>query len=824
MKSVSASFKTVWARKHGKRAIVRILYKRRYFDTATLSFKYEANWRTLDMRQFADVSEINWALDTQFLNVFRASNVSLFLNDIRHTWVPSAASPSVFAADGVAPNGYDPMQTKFQVQFGYRLPDGNDELVSLFIGVAVDYIFDPKGGRVEVLVSGLEYLLETADATKVSTTFTNESTSPAAGDGSNKEFLTTSTGVGRIDKVRVAGATQVQGVDYTITDLNKVGTPAKITFLAAPGNTLAVDASGIKWLTSQKIETLIGLLLDQAGILSADRTLNPVIFPGGVSASQIYDTLSDWQAGISDFGIDLLASPGDVRLRLGTSDDFSDGDYTNSPAWTVHAGGSFSVTSGRLRCSNLGGGTSVIDTPSASAYGEFEFDVRLTSGSGVSGSNQVFRFIDKGHGLAVNDQHYDLFFDSNSTTVYLRGVTDTFSGDLGSFTVTNDGAMHAIKITRSAAGEFKVYLDGVLKLTVTHAELTVSNNFSWTVNLGASATPVEIDNVKINGITSATVVTAVFDAVNPVSYGQIEKIVDVPANTSLTIETQTSTAVSPFNDPDGWVAVAANGQVLSAVRRYIKIRITLARTGSFAITPTVSKLTLRYSTAEVLLALANFTGKTVFQAIERLAQLANYEWGFTGAGHFFFRAKTVSGAAAVSISQANAISRLVDYRPGYAQVINVGIVYSDPYQVVWDSVAAAAAGSTESEPTSEKRFGAKIRFEDFSDILLANDADIRTARARTLYEDGRLAKRQFRTEGKIIPHLDLSDICQVDYFDHPLLKSPIWGDPLLPWGNPNLTFGEPQNVMARAMRTKAIGIRFKPMQAACDIIHREILQ
>ena len=55
------------------------------------------------------------------------------------------------------------------------------------------------------------------------------------------------------------------------------------------------------------------LLADEAGIVSGDRSIAPVIFPGGLSGTKTIDVQADWEAGTVLTNINTTASPGDIQ-------------------------------------------------------------------------------------------------------------------------------------------------------------------------------------------------------------------------------------------------------------------------------------------------------------------------------------------------------------------------------------------------------------------------------------------------------------------------------------------------------------------------------
>ncbi len=90
---------------------------------------------------------------------------------------------------------------------------------------------------------------------------------------------------------------------------------------------------------------LVGLLCDEAGIGSAIRSIEEPIFDA-VDQSVITTSLADWNAGTLQ-NISSLAVQGSIRKKWIVLDDFSDGDYTSDPVWTLN-GGTYIINLGKF--------------------------------------------------------------------------------------------------------------------------------------------------------------------------------------------------------------------------------------------------------------------------------------------------------------------------------------------------------------------------------------------------------------------------------------------------------------------------------------------
>lgn len=853
MKTVTTAFTNAWKQKYGKVAAMTVQYKRRYWNGS--AYAYESTWQTVQMGQarttgtprgFEKVGQITWKLDLPFLNSFKASNVSIYLNNSAYQWLPSNVTSSVFKADATAAAGYEPFLTKFQITFGYQKADGTFELISLLTGVAIDYIFDSSQASVEVVVSGNEFLLQSADAQLVSTAFTDENTT-ATGDGSTKIFTTTSQGVGQITTVKIAGVTKVQGADYSISGLNSYQVGATITFVTAPGSGQQPTATGVKWKTLQKVEDLIGLLCDKAGITAGQRTINPVVVPN-ISSKITLQAASDWNAGTLT-NIDTTNFGNSFGVRGFCIDDFVSNSLHN---WGDKRIQSVGVTpdgsSGYLKVRS--------DSPSAVSEdywwrktyldaglsqqpkkGTWQFDLSAATGVSGTGSLKFAYYLlttasDPTDTTTYNGYLFGTNLEGDNKTYFYKVVNGTRT-ILGINVLPSFSQLASVwRISIDASGNINVYINtSSLQYSTTDTTFSAFGLvilYTYTT-AGNSAGTITVDNIFYSTFTDDTATT--FNSTSTLVTGE-QNLLAVPTQFGLLLVTDilnggtetgyTRVASSSGGTYDADVAVSANGQINSALKQYFKARIDLVPdydTGVISlamVSPTVSKIVINYSTASATVALANFTAKTCFDAIQRLAQIVDYEWGFDGSGNFFFRSKSVSSTPVLTINQASHIMRVAQLRPGFDAVINDGQVSYNGYYNEYNSSTLP-----EGSPTSQQRFGTIVLQDDLSDILIANDGTLGAARAQLIHDNNYQAKRRIRCLSKIIPQLDLSDVVSLSFFANPNLLNNIFGDPAQIFGiSP---FGQSRENLLPSTSFKVIGIIYDLEKLTCDLDLQEVL-
>ena len=756
MKAVSQAFFDAWIAKQGKGGFSIVQYKRRFWNEAAQAFQYEANWTQYTMRQFVEIGNITFKLDTPLLNEIKTSSLILKFknsdyqllqtNSTSGILAPDAASMAVQPANPAL--GYTLKCMKFQILFGYKKADSTVETTTMFTGVVVDDNFQIDAGYAEITVSGNEYLLQSADAQFVSFQLPLVSGSIAGGNavgqptvsvGANPPYkYTTSvttpaptqnlpspyastviigTGVGLqatgfnvYDSGRTVaggypnGSLLSQGLDYTLSGTSTAGGVVTITLGAAPLGTITYTAR--QWYVLPAVELLVTLLAYQAGFTAAQINISPVIFSG--------------------------APPGPIITNIGV---FTGTNYT--AAWTQRAtgigsGGSTTSVSASGGVLSIGGNGPVswkaLDTPATPAVGiwTFNFNVLSFNPAGMvnSGGGGVVMFLSTQHPTADSGgpllRGYGLHFNTNynaggSNQIQLKRYDNQHQSDgtlianLGTFLA--DG-VHAYSVGRDAAGNMTVTRDGVILGT------GLDNNYTTCLYFGLS-------QANFGGTGD-----------------QFNCSIDTIANTF-----------------------------------------------------------------SVVLSMADFTGLTCYDAVQQLAKLANYEWGFDSTGAMYFRSKTPANLSPITqpngtslpLDQSDGVSKLLEFRTGMADVINDAQVQTPGFTREYNSSTLP-----EASPTSQQLHLTQILAEDYSDFQLAFDPVIAASRAQQIHDENYRQRRRARIKSKIMPFVELSDVLNFSFYNRPIMRDNIFGDPLQTWGG--AAFGVPQNVLARNLPGKLIGM------------------
>ena len=785
MLTVSDAFLTAWRNRSCKFAVRKVSYKRRYWNGS--AFVYEAEWRELAMRDFLDIGTKNEALDTVQANIFKTSNITLRLRNLDFRWSPYNTA-GLFGADDVAENGYQAYRTMFKVEAGYTLADGSDELPIQFTGYLVDFNMPPFGGVFEADIAGRALDLEEADAQEISDPVSDGEVSPSVGDGVITDFRTTAVGVAFIDSVYVGETLKVEGSDYTISDVNDVDQGALIKFKVPPQ--LAdgdITWNGSTWKQNKKVEELAELLCDYAGIESADRTIEPVLFPSGAPGFKQISDQAGWENGSLLQNISAEAVVDSITRKWMLVDDFSNNNYTSPRAWTFSGSGTPSAASGYLSVAMSPSQQYIMHTPLVAAAGTWRFRAKYTPSSTPGGQFNIFfqklgtNYLSDGYAIQYNGP-----YDGVNPVVTLRRML--YTG--GSYTYYSLGTIfqsavpsgwHEWVITKSDTGEIKVYYDNTLMLTVTDTSFGSASYFAITgATAGDDYSTGEIDDIyyaplvldgtaAFDGEPAAVYESEEFDLLEaPTAWGRLE-VSEILNSGSIVY----STAVrDPSGTWDDWTEISGTGQILSDLKQMLKIRVAITPAAGSMTPPSCRSVKANFTSSTIFVSLAVFTGMNCWQALESLADKCNYEIGVDASARFFFRSKNTSTTPVLELDQRDVV-RVSSFKPGWKEVRNVSQVYYAPYRKKYDS-----SSLPETAPTSENIFGERLLNKTMTGFLLANDADIATGMAQIGHDDRYRPRRRLRVDFRLIPFLELSDPIQLALYINPIDEDTVFGDPL----------------------------------------------
>jgi hypothetical protein len=181
------------------------------------------------------------------------------------------------------------------------------------------------------------------------------------------------------------------------------------------------------------------------------------------------------------------------------------------------------------------------------------------------------------------------------------GTTNTLFARVNANGTTTDVSLGALPagfhdyLIKPVAGGFSFYVDGVLQTTINAA---LPSGTAMKVVLsdynGSAQAPLQADWVRVYSYASTgtfTFTSAVFDATRVANWGTVNWDAILPAGTSITVQTSSSTDGQNWS---AWAAVVNTGTVASPAGRYLRYRVILTTTDP-TVTPTFQDITFTYT-------------------------------------------------------------------------------------------------------------------------------------------------------------------------------------------------------------------------------------
>jgi len=731
-----------------------------------------------------EVSTIKWKLDTTHFNEWKSSNFQVILNNRRNYF--SEIEPNGFWQTG--PNQpYVPDMTKIKIKVGQKLEDGTVEELYIITGlINKPLAFNEEDNTVQIDCVGLDALLLKTPADIYSSEITDEYCGVYPWDIDSVQ--TFHTNVLEVTKVTylAAGVDLKEGVDYTVSNLGvkderaiislkniKFNTDDKFTARLKINYKIAYTDKDPSWIVEQ--------LLLLAGITTY--TISNTEFDIAYSIYKNQMKTYYLKDATNKNNIDIYGDR--IKIGLNLFDDFADGDITNNPTWTADDASSLKgygvdVVDRILRLRKVQN----VKADNTIVVGTWEF-----RGNTIN-CRSYFYFISLyGYGT-TSDNGYHVEISITDNTIRLFKDDGGTGALLGSSSIDiSEDEWYVVRITRDTSGNFNVYLNGDLKISVTDTSYDTSNYVLFKLGAVDSNNLYEfkIDYIFIdsniyapgNYTSSASYESTVLDGgAGLQSWDTIAFNLLGDSSASYKIETYTSgtSDFSSDNDPNGWVEVTygAPSTINSAAKRYLKYKVTLTSSGSD--TRILENIQIYYSTKSTTLPIVNLTNETVLSAIRAIAGMVSYEIGFDVDDSYFYRKRSTAGDPIIDIDARTNLEKEIEYNTGTDRVYNKIRVN---YGIYKEEVDSNTEG--EASPTSIDKYGERVYTVSGVSFLNNDAANFSLAIAKSLYNYTSSPKKRAKVRIKMLMQLQLGD--KVKYLREHKFGRWLWGDTDRTYGN-----------------------------------------
>lgn len=357
---------------------------------------------------------------------------------------------------------------------------------------------------------------------------------------------------------------------------------------------------------------------------------NPVWTNRVVASSYSDTTEADFALGSVKTNIDTATIPGEISRKWFLIDDFSDGDYTSNPVWSVYNGAygstppfptnKWSISSGRLTYSpavSAQQGRAEI-TFAGGAYGTWENAVIFNTGGVNLGYAEVFLVANNAwntfgsRGQLSNG--YCVRIDKAAQTITLQRDDSSVRTTIFTKPVAIDDTAHILRVTRTATGDFDIYWDGSILngASPNDANFTTSVYYGFHGEINGLAAPsvgfydIRFSKAVLAPTSAFTGSQALFESrsfdltAGVASLGTFTATTVAPTGSSLLFFTATSADDITY---DSYVAVTNGGPIMSTPRRYLKYKILLVcpidsgSNNANIVSPSVQDVSFEYTTA-----------------------------------------------------------------------------------------------------------------------------------------------------------------------------------------------------------------------------------
>lgn len=237
MKSVSANFKAAQASN-----LIYPVRKIELFRRLANGSGWEAT--PIDVTtEVAMLDRLSWKLDTDALNEFKTSNITIQVDNSQRQWDDGSATRF---------SGFLRYHSKLRISLGLTVA-GAAEIFPSYTGVIEEALEDSATPTLKLSVLSIDQLLDGANADNAAIQVVNELL--GVGDGITSQFTLSQTPVGIIKEVRVGGVASRPGIRWTSSGLADPTKKAVVVFNSiAPASGQEVRADYVVWKRDQQIQ------------------------------------------------------------------------------------------------------------------------------------------------------------------------------------------------------------------------------------------------------------------------------------------------------------------------------------------------------------------------------------------------------------------------------------------------------------------------------------------------------------------------------------------------------------------------------------------
>ena len=295
-------------------------------------------------------------------------------------------------------------------------------------------------------------------------------------------------------------------------------------------------------------------------------------------------TVSDFSAGAQNNTQVTNTSGGEIQLTQGFSDDFT-GTSLSSASWTTNSwasqgGGPTSVTTSNSILSVSGA-----EVLSTATYSDIPIEGRVSFGA------TPYQHFGLATDLASSSGNYWAMFSTmgTSNTLYARVNVNGATTDVSLGALPSGFHLYEVQPT---TGAFVFFIDGsqVASINATFPAGTPLR-IAFSSFSGSPQPPLQADWVRLAG---GTFTSSVFDAGRTATWGTASWTANVPAGTTLIVETSSGNTATPDSTWSPWTVVSNGGTVASPAARYLRYRVRLVTTDP-TLTPVLDNISFTWN-------------------------------------------------------------------------------------------------------------------------------------------------------------------------------------------------------------------------------------